>query len=149
MAEPMSKKERIDRCLRKMHGEKVKPIRVTKDDVFRYLCEIAASINPYPKISSVSRIAGAFAATEYNVRKCIKELTADGLVQRSHDGGMEDGNVWCCHGFGLTKAGYETATYKECDRKAVEEMGEFLKKGHEEWMKEQEGEAAEKKVKEL
>ena len=42
-----------ERCLRKIRGEKVEPVRVTKDDVFCYLCEETAAITPYTRLRSV------------------------------------------------------------------------------------------------
>lgn len=118
--EKLSSAEQIIRALRKRRGEKVETIRVEKEDVFRYLCEAASGIGPHTAIRSISNIASAFGATEYNVRKCIKELVHDCLVERSYDGGIDEvGVVWCYHGFCITEIGYETETYKECEKKPL------------------------------
>lgn len=112
--------------------------RVTKDNVFRYLCAESAAITPYTKLRSVPEMASTFGATQYNVRQCIKALVKDGLVTKAYDGGMDDdGTVFCYHGYTLTKKGTETDIYKECDRRAVEEIQRFLDDGHEKWQREQ------------
>lgn len=83
-------------------------------------------------------MASNFGATQYNIRRCIKALVEDGLVTKAHDGGMDDdGRVFCCHGYTLTKKGAETDIYKECDRRAKEEIQRFLDDGHEKWRQEQ------------
>lgn len=108
----LTKKERIDRYLRRAHGEKVDSIKVSTDEVFEFYCEQFCSLEGHV-VASIRHVANCFCATEYNIQKCVKELVADGLLERDYEGGMDDeGMVHCYHGFSLTEKGLQTETYK-------------------------------------
>jgi len=126
MTEVLARKERISRFLRKQRGERLRPIRVTKEDVFRYMCESTAKAGLFPV--STSKIASQFGATKYNVRKCIRELASDGLVRRTHASVMDyDGCPHCFHGFALTEKAQKTSVYEEHEEKAMEESAAFIR----------------------
>lgn len=118
----LTKKERIDRCLRRARGEKVKPIKVTKEEVFEFYCEQFCNLQGHT-VASVRHAANCLCATEYNIRKCVKQLVNDGLLERDYEGGMDDeGMVHCYHGFSLSEKGLQTKTYKRVRKQSDREI---------------------------
>ena len=50
------------------------------------------------------------------------ELESDGYVKKSSEGGFDDGSceIYCIHGYALTKKGYEHKYYKDALEKEIE-----------------------------
>lgn len=94
--------------------------------VFAYLCSAATDYHDAANVNSVKIISHFTGLTKYRVRKVIKVLRDLGLVEKTTCGfsGYE-----CCtengtdfeephppiNGFGLTKQGFESATYKKAE----------------------------------
>ena len=95
-------------------------------DVFAYLCYSATDYHDAANVNSVKIISHFTGLTNYMVRKVIKVLRDFWLVEKTRCGfsGYE-----CCtengtdfeephppiNGFGLTKQGFESATYKKAE----------------------------------
>ena len=95
--------------------------------VFAYLCNAATAYHDAANVQPVRIIAERTGLTKYRVRKVIKVLREMELVERTTCGFPS----WECHtesglvdwdeshppanGFGLTKKGFESATYKKAD----------------------------------
>jgi hypothetical protein len=116
--------------------------------VFVYLCDAATDYHEAANVQPVRIIAERTGLTKYRVRKIINYLRDLGLVERTTCGFpswetyTENGLVdWDeahppANGFGLTKKGFESATYKKADYllneeyRKMAEMTEFeLMKG--------------------
>ena len=101
---------------------------LAKDDLLLWLCKETARVPAggyEPKIYSVPEIARRFCKSKYSVRKAIKELEADGLVRRTHEGGIDDGYPHCVHGWRITKKVCDSELYKECEKEAYQEYDEW------------------------
>lgn len=109
-------------------GKQKTPIkyrRVSKDQVLAILCMAAQSPGGLydPGIRSVHDMANQLMASEYQTRKCVRELVGDGLVKVEHSGGIdEDGYPYCYYGFAITAAAKETQVYRDADKEMLEEF---------------------------
>ena len=93
-----------------------------KDDALKWICERSASISDHPDVFSCTWIAKGIHESVYKVRKYMKELEADGYVRKDHEGGVDECTceIYCIHGYSLTKKGYEHKYYKDAMKKEVE-----------------------------
>lgn len=115
--------------------------------VFAYLCNAATDYHDAANVNPVRLIAEFTKLTKYRVRKVIKVLREMGLVERTTCGFP----AWECHtedglvdwdeshppvnGFGLTKKGFESATYKKAEYLMNEEYREMAEMTEEEILK--------------
>lgn len=95
--------------------------------VFAYLCSAATDYHDAANVNSVKIISHFTGLTKYRVRKVIKALRDLGLVERTTCGfpayetytenGLTDWDEAHppVNGFGLTKKGFDSATYKKAD----------------------------------
>lgn len=105
--------------------ESIKYRPVSKEQVFAVLCMAAQSPGGLydPGIRSVHDIANQLMASEYQTRKCVRQLVNDGLAKVEHSGGIDDdGYPHCYHGFAITKAATQTQTYRDADKAMLEEF---------------------------
>ena len=111
--------------------------------VFAYICSSDTwyeSVNVF----STKLIASVCGFSEYKTRKMIAVLRQLGLVERTTCGcpaiesNTESGyEMWCearppLNGFGLSKKGYDSATYKKADEIQDEEYRAMCSSGGEE-----------------
>lgn len=115
---------------------------MTKDDLLLWLCKQTAQVpaGGYdPNIYSVPHIARRIGKTKYTIRKLLKELEADGLVHKTHEGGVdEDGYPHCYHGWSITKKACDSELYKKCEKEAYQEYKDWSRAFDEEWRREEE-----------
>ena len=94
--------------------------------VFAYLCSAATDYHDAANVNSVRLISEFTGLTKYRVRKVINCLRDLGLVERTtcgfpaYEWSSENGKDFTeshppVNGFGLTKKGFESATYKKAD----------------------------------
>lgn len=94
--------------------------------VFAYLCAAATDYHDAANVNSVNTISHFTGLTKYMVRKVIKVLRDVGLVEKTtcgfpgYEWSTENGTDYeephpPVNGFGLTKKGFESATYKKAD----------------------------------
>lgn len=110
--------------------------------VFVYLCSAATDYHAAANVNSVNTISYFTGLTKYRVRKVIKVLRDFGYVEKTtcgfpgYEWSTESGTDYeephpPVNGFGLTKKGFETATYKkayelqEAEYKRLTEMSFF------------------------
>lgn len=108
--------------------EHIKYRSVNKQQVFAILCMAAQLPRGLhdPGIRSVHDMANELGASEYQTRKCVRELVNDGMVEVAHCGGIDgDGYPYCYHGFSVTKAGTQMQTYQDADKAMMEEFEEM------------------------
>ena len=100
----------------RMKGEEI------KDKVLKCICEHDALIDNHPEVFPCTCISKYINESVYKVRKCMKELESDGYVKKSSEGGFDDGSceIYCIHGYALTKKGYDHKYYKDALKKEVE-----------------------------
>ena len=105
--------------------ERIKYRPVNKEQVLAVLCMAAQLPGGWndPGIRSVHAMANQLGASEYQTRKCVRELVNDGLAQVKHSGGIEeDGYPYCYHGFGITEAAAQTQIYRDAYKAMMEEF---------------------------
>ena len=94
--------------------------------VFAYLCSAATDYHAAANVNSVNTISHFTGLSKYMVRKVIKILCGFGLVQKTtcgfpgYEWNTENGIDYeephpPVNGFGLSKKGFESATYKKAD----------------------------------
>jgi len=120
--------------------------------VFAYLCEAATDYHDAANVHPVRIISEFTGLTKYRVRQAIKALRNLELVERTTCGfpayevytenGLTD---WGeahppVNGFGLTKKGFESATYKKADELNEAEYKRWAEMSEEEIMREVERE---------
>lgn len=114
---------------------------MTKDDLLLEMCKRTATVpaGGYdPNIYSIPSLSRSMGETKYAIRKCMKELEADGLVRRAHDGGIdEDGYPHCYHGWSITEKTVNTDLYKRCYKEALEDYERFTREFDEQWKREE------------
>ena len=120
--------------------------------VFAYLCSAATDYHDAANVNSVKIISHFTGLTKYRVRKAIKALRDLGLVERTTCGfpayevytenGLTDFDEAHppVNGFGLTKKGFESATYKKADELNEAEYKRWAEMKEEEILKEMERE---------
>ena len=87
----------------------------------RYNVNIMDGWHPFP----ATAIAESLKISVHKVRYHLKKLKQQGLVNSFYEGGQtEDGEVYCCWGWTITKKAFSTEEYK----KAHEEERELCKK---------------------
>lgn len=84
------------------------------DDILYTLCSHCVGIMdgwfPYPATEIAKRLNISVHKVRYHLKK-LKEL---GFVESCHEGGMtEDGDVFCCWGWTITKKAFDTEEYKK------------------------------------
>lgn len=102
---------------------------MTKTDLLFALCRMVTAI-PFgydPKIYSIPGLSRYLNETKYRVRKCMKELEADGLVKKSYEGGVDgEGIPYCYHGWRITERAERTDMYERCRKEAIKELEQVL-----------------------
>lgn len=94
--------------------------------VFAYLCSAATDYHDAANVNSIKTISHFTGLTNYMVRKVIKYLCDFGLVERTtcsfsgYEFATENGIDFeephpPVNGFGLTREGFESATYKKAE----------------------------------
>lgn len=118
--------------------------------VFAYLCSAATDYHDAANVNSVKIISHFTGLTKYRARKAIKVLRDLGLVERTtcgfpaYEWSTESGTDYeephpPVNGFGLTKKGFESATYKKADELNEAEYKRWAEMSEEEILKEMEG----------
>ena len=95
-----------------------------KEIIFEKYCEINAIADTPYSVPAILRAPTWIVAKDfdkkpslYKARKCVKELTSEGLLMKDCFGGnYEDGGVWCTHGYIITEKALETDTYKRINK---------------------------------
>lgn len=87
------------------------------DEILYVLCRHNVNImdgwRPYP----ATIIAKQFNLSVNKVRYHLRKLKEQNIVKTSYDGGMtEDGEVYCCHGWTITKNAHETKEYQKAKK---------------------------------
>lgn len=118
--------------------------------VFAFLCIRATDWHEAANVNPVKHIASCLGYSKYHVRKIIKCLRALGLVERTTCGfpayevytenGLTDWDESHppLNGFGLTEAGFKSATYKLADELLNKELAEWATMSDEEIERRQE-----------
>ena len=117
--------------------------------VFACLCEAATDYHDAANVNSVKIISHFTGLTKYRVRQAIKALRALGLVERTtcgfpaYEWSTESGTDYeephpPVNGFGLTKKGFESATYKKADELNETEYKRWAEMSEEEILQEME-----------
>ena len=101
---------------------KVLPTVTERNDALKWICEQSAERSDHPDVFPCTWISKDIHESVYKVRKCMKELESDGYVKKSSEGGFDDGSceIYCIHGYALTKKGYEHKYYKDAYNREVE-----------------------------
>jgi hypothetical protein len=119
--------------------------------VFAYLCSAATGYHDAANVHPVRIISEFTGLTKYRVRQAIKALRNLELVERTTCGFpayevyTENGLIDFdeahppVNGFGLTKKGFESATYKKADELIEAEYKRWAEMSEEEILKEMEG----------
>lgn len=112
----------------------MKAVRDMKDDALKWICEQSAAICNHPDVFPCTWIASGIHESVYKVRKCMKELEADGYVKKDHEGGVYywTGKIYCIHGYSLTVKGCEHKYYKDAYNKDVEWWDKHIRESEEE-----------------
>lgn len=107
-----------------------------KEAAMKWICKQSASICDHPCVFSCTWIAKDIGYPVRKVRQWMKELSAEGFVRKSHEGGYDDWNdcIYCIHGYSLTKKGRELEYYKEKYQQEIEYWNESLSDTHEKEM---------------
>lgn len=119
--------------------------------VFACLCSAATDYHDAANVNSVRLISEFTGLTKYRVRKVINCLRDLGLVERTtcgfpaYEWSSENGKDFTeshppVNGFGLTKKGFESATYKKADELQEAEYRRWAEMSEEEILKEMEQE---------
>lgn len=119
--------------------------------VFAYLCSAATDYHDAANVNSVKIISHFTGLTKYRVRQAIKALRNLELVERTtcgfpaYEWSTESGTDYeephpPVNGFGLTKKGFESATYKKADELNEAEYKRWAEMSEEEIMREVERE---------
>lgn len=104
--------------------------------VFAYLCSAATDYHVAANVNSIKIISHYTGLTNYMVRKVVKYLCDFGLVEKTtcgfpgYEWNTENGIDYeephpPINGFGLTKDGFESATYKKAEE-LIESEYKFL-----------------------
>ncbi|MBO7473131.1 MAG: hypothetical protein J6U00_03880 [Ruminococcus sp.] len=120
--------------------------------VFAHLCSAATDYHDAANVNSVKIISHFTGLTKYRVRKVIKALRDLGLVERTTCGFpayeciSESGTDYeephpPVNGFGLTKKGFESATYKKANELIEAEYKRWAEMSEEEFQREMKQEA--------
>lgn len=120
--------------------------------VFAYLCSAATDYHEAANVNPVRIISEFTGLTKYRVREVVKVLRNLGLVERTTCGfpayeiytenGLTDWDEAHppLNGFGLTKKGFESATYKKAEELNEAEYKRWAEMSDEEFQKEMEQE---------
>ncbi len=95
---------------------------LTKESLLRLMCDVSVGIMNYTDLISIPAIADYFNTTKYQVRKLMKELQREGLVESGIESCYSDycEQYFIIRGFRVTKTGMETDVYKQADKRENE-----------------------------
>lgn len=103
------------------------------------MCELTAEVpmGYDPKIYGYKDLAERLDVPVYQIRKAMKQLEADGLVTRNHEGGADyDGHPFCIHGWSITEQTRKSYMYKDIEHKAIDEFEKWEREFQKKWEEE-------------
>ena len=100
---------------------------LTKESLFRLMCDVSVGIMNYTDLISIPAIAEYFHTTKYQARKFMKELQQEGLVESGMESYYSDycEQYYIVRGFRLTKEATNTDEYKQstiAENKLIKEI---------------------------
>lgn len=87
-----------------------------KEEIFFLYCKASADMmDPSDGVLSSIATAKHFNISKYMARKVIHDLVEEGLLRKTHYGGLSDWDwqVHCYHGYSITNKARNTWTYKK------------------------------------
>ncbi len=99
-----------------------------KEAALKWLAEQSASICMHPDVYPCTWIAEGIGQSVRKVRSWMRELEAEGFVKKCHEGGIDDwtGEIYCIHGYALTRKGKATPYYQEAYKREVDWINRAL-----------------------
>ena len=90
-----------------------------KQKVLEILITNAVSIMPGASVFPPWILAKFLKASKNDVRKCLKELVTEGLVQYGYEGGWNEyyERPYCTWGYYITRKAMDLPEYKEAERR--------------------------------
>ena len=95
--------------------------------VLKYIMDSCSGFMSYPVSSKI--IAKETRIPVKLVRETCSYLIEEGLIRKTHFGGLTEEGVYCIHGYGLTKEGMEHPYYKESCKRHDEDVVKILNGG--------------------
>jgi Mn-dependent DtxR family transcriptional regulator len=105
----------------KIRGSHMNYIKVTKDDVYKIIVNNQVAIMCPIKCVNLVNIANILKTSRYQVKKCIEELKADGLIELTFENVSNSEELYPPYwGYTLTAKGIDTEYYREAEKKERE-----------------------------